>query len=184
MHSENPMRFALVLALAGAACAQEPLKLTLKDAVALALKQNPRIILAQLETAQRQQDRAISRSALLPQASANVSETVHRVNLEAAIGFTFPTFPQHVGPYETFQAGGVVTGPVLDLTLWRRYRASGFSVDAARADELTAREDSVLLVVSQYLGGQRAAADVQAAQSRVQLAQALYDLAADLQKNG
>jgi outer membrane protein TolC len=42
----------------------------------------------------------------------------------------------------------------------------------------------VLLVVSQYLGSQRAAADVEAAQSRVNLAQALYDQAADLQKNG
>ena len=42
------------------------------------------------------------------------------------------------------------------------------------------REESVLLVVSQYLGSQRAAADVQAAQSRVDLAQALYDQAADL----
>ena len=49
---------------------------------------------------------------------------------------------------------------------------------------LTAREESVMLVVSQYLGSQRAAADVQAAQSRVSLAQALYDQAADLQKNG
>jgi outer membrane protein TolC len=46
------------------------------------------------------------------------------------------------------------------------------------------REESVLLVVSQYLGGQRAAADFQAAQSRVDLAQALYDQAADLLKNG
>jgi len=49
---------------------------------------------------------------------------------------------------------------------------------------MTAREESVLLVVSQYLGSQRAAADVQAAQSRVDLAQALYDQAADLQRNG
>ena len=42
----------------------------------------------------------------------------------------------------------------------------------------------MLLVVSQYLGSQRAAADVQAAQSRVDLAQAIYNQAADLQKNG
>jgi len=39
-------------------------------------------------------------------------------------------------------------------------------------------------VVSQYLGSLRAAADVKAAQSRVTLAQAIYDQAADLQKNG
>jgi outer membrane protein TolC len=184
MHSEIPMRIALLLALAGAACAQEPLKLTLKDAVALALKQNPRIILAQLGVSQSEQDRALARSALLPQVGGNLSETVHRVNLEAAIGFRFPGFAQHVGPYETFQLGAAVNAPVWDLTLWRRYRASNYSIDAARADETTTREDSVLLVVSQYLGSQRAAAEIQAAQSRVELAQALYDLAADLQKNG
>ena len=55
---------------------------------------------------------------------------------------------------------------------------------SARSDEITLREESVLLVVSQYLGSQRAAADVSAAESRVNLAQALYDQAADLQKNG
>jgi outer membrane protein TolC len=49
---------------------------------------------------------------------------------------------------------------------------------------MSVREESVLLVVSQYLGSQRAAADVQAAESRVELAQALYDQSADLQKNG
>jgi outer membrane protein TolC len=42
----------------------------------------------------------------------------------------------------------------------------------------------VLLVVSQYLGCLRAGADVKAAESRVALAQALYDQAADLQKEG
>jgi outer membrane protein len=178
------MRIALLLALAGAACAQEPLRLTLKDAVALALKQNPRIILAELGVLQTEQDRAIARSALLPQVGGNVSQAVHRVNLEAAIGFRFPGFAQHVGPYETFQTGVEVNAPVFDLTLWRRYRGSAFSTGAARAEESTTREDSVLLVVSQYLGSQRAAADVNAAQSRVQLAQALYDLASDLQKSG
>jgi len=49
---------------------------------------------------------------------------------------------------------------------------------------MTAREESVLLVVSQYLGCQRSAADVEAAQALETLAQALYDQAADLQKNG
>jgi outer membrane protein len=49
---------------------------------------------------------------------------------------------------------------------------------------MSAREESVILVVSQYLGCQRAAADVAAAQSRVELAQAVYDQSADLQKNG
>jgi outer membrane protein TolC len=80
--------------------------------------------------------------------------------------------------------GGDFEAPVFDLTLWQRYRSARLGVDASRAQELTAREESVLLVVSQYLGSQRAAADVQAAQSQVDLAQALYDQAADLQRHG
>ena len=58
------------------------------------------------------------------------------------------------------------------------------NVKASGAQVQTVREQYASLVVSQYLGSQRAAADVRAAQSRVELAQALYDLAADLQKNG
>jgi len=42
----------------------------------------------------------------------------------------------------------------------------------------------ILLVVSQYIGTLRAVANVEASQSRVNLAQALYDQAADLQKEG
>jgi outer membrane protein len=173
-----------MLALAALAAAQEPLKLTLRDAVALALKQNPRVILANLAVAQSEQDRSEARSALLPQVGGNAGETVHRVNLEAAIGFRFPGFSQHVGPYETFQAGVAFQAPVFDLTLWRRYRGSQFGIDASRSQETATREEATLLVVSQYLGSQRAAADIRAAQSRVDLAQALYTQALDLQNTG
>jgi outer membrane protein len=161
-----------------------PLKLTLRDAVALALKENPQVILANLGVAQSEQDVRVARSGLLPQASGKVSETVNRVNLHAAIGLSFPGFPTHVGPFEVAQAGVGFNAPVFDLTLWHRYRNAQMGQDTQRAQEITVREQSVLLVVSQYLGAQRAAADVQAAQSRVDLAQALYDQAADLQKNG
>ena len=180
------LRVSILLALTFAALAQEtaPLKLTLRDAVSLALKENPQVILANLGVSQSQQDRQIARSALLPQVNGNVSETVHRVNLQASIGFNFPGFAQHVGPYYVFQGGVGFNAPVFDLTLWRRYRSAQFGIDSSRAQEMSVREESVLLVVSQYLGGQRAAADVQAAESRVELAQALYDQSADLQKNG
>lgn len=180
------LRIVCFFTLAGAAFAQETsaLKLTLKDAVNLALKQNPQVILANLNVAQSRQDVAVARSGLLPQAAGTMSETMHRVNLEAAIGLSFPGFAQHVGPFEVFQVGGSFTASIFDLTLWHRYRSSKLGVNAAAAGEQTAREESVILVVSQYLGSQRAAADVQAAQSRVDLAQALYNQAADLQKNG
>ncbi|MGA3096817.1 MAG: TolC family protein [Bryobacteraceae bacterium] len=176
----------ILLALASGGLAQDAasLKLTLRDAVNLALKQSPQVILANLEVARGEQARLMARSGLLPQAGADVSEIVHRLNVQAMLGLSFPGLPQHVGPYETFQAGVSVDAPIFDLTLWERYRSSRLGVEADRAQETGAREESVLLVVSQYLGGQRAAADVSAAQSRVDLAQALYNQAADLQKNG
>jgi outer membrane protein TolC len=57
-------------------------------------------------------------------------------------------------------------------------------MDASKATSLSTREQVILLVVSQYIGSLRAVANVQASQSRVDLAQALYDQAADLQKEG
>jgi len=177
--------FFILLALAAGAAAQEPapLSLTLRDAVNLALKQNPMVILANLGVAQSEQERLVSRSGLLPQAGFNAAEIDERFNIEALLGRPFPGIPEHAGPFQTFQAG-VDFQEVFDLTLWRRYRSAQLGVNGSRAAELTAREQSVLLVVSQYLGSQRAAADVQSAQSQVDLAQALYDQAADLQQHG
>jgi outer membrane protein len=176
----------LSLALICGCVAQDnaPLKLTLKDAIDLALKQNPQVILANLQVSQSQQDRLVARSALLPQVRGTVSETVNRVNLQAAIGLTFPGFAQHVGPFEVFQGGVGFNAPVFDLTLWRRYKSSQLAIESRRAEEIGVREESVMLVVSQYLGCQRATADVQAAQSRADLAQAVYEQSADLQRNG
>ena len=161
-----------------------PLKLTLRDAVQLALKQNPRVILANLGVAQSEQQRNISRAALLPQAGIRASETLNRANLEAAFGLRIPGFPSisdltatsrsapaSVPPSWISRCGGVIAP------------ARPASIPPARRKP-RAREESVLLVVSQYLGSQRAAADVEAARSRVDLAQAIYDQAADLQKNG
>ncbi len=178
-------RVLVWLAVAPLALAQDaaPLKLTLHDAVGLALRQNPQVILANLNVAQSAQDSRIARSALLPQVGAGIGESVERLNVDTLFGEPFPGIPQHIGPFWVEQEGFRFSAP-LDLTLWRRYKAAQTGITAARAQEMTAREESVLLVVSQYLGSQRAAADVEAAQSRVDLAQALYDQAADLQKNG
>jgi outer membrane protein TolC len=74
--------------------------------------------------------------------------------------------------------------PIFDLTLWRRLQSARQGIRASEAQETTVREQIALLVVSQYLGGMRAGAAVVAAKSRVDLAQALYDQASDLQKNG
>ena len=161
-------------------------RLTLDQAVGLALKQNPTAQMAILTAAQSEQDKNIARADLLPQANAKISDEAQKVNLRAQFGgkTPFPGFPQTLGPYQIFSAGPTFGGPVFDLTLWRRYQAAQNTWNAGKANSLSTREQVILLVVSQYIGTLRGMANVQASQSRVELAQALYDQAADLQKEG
>jgi outer membrane protein len=172
-------------ALPGNAPAQA-LRLTLDQAVALALKQNTTAQIAILQAAQSEQDKNIARADLLPQASANISDEAQKVNLRAEFGgrTPFPGFPKTLGPYQVFSAGPSFGMPIFDLTLWRRYQAAQNALNSSRANSLSTREQVILLVVSQYIGTLRAVANVEASQSRVSLAQALYDQAADLQKEG
>jgi outer membrane protein len=162
------------------------LRLTLDQAVGLGLKQNPTAQIAILQAAQSEQDRNIARADLLPQVNAKVSDEAQKVNLLAEFGgrSPFPGFPKTLGPYQVFSAGPTVGATIFDLTLWRRYQAAQSTVGASRATSLSTREQVILLVVSQYIGTLRAVANVEASQSRVDLAQALYDQAADLQKEG
>ena len=162
------------------------LRLTLDQAVALALKQNPTAQIAVLTAAQSEQDKNIARAELLPQASARLSDEAQKINLRAQFGGApaFPGLPKTIGPFQFFSAGPSVSAPVFDLTLWQRFLASRNTASASRANSLSTREQVILLVVSQYIGTLRAVANVEASQSRVDLAQALYDQAADLQKEG
>jgi outer membrane protein TolC/ABC-type transporter Mla MlaB component len=164
----------------------EMLRLTLDQAVVLAIKQNPTAQIAVLTAAQSQQDKNIAQADLLPQVSARISDEAQKVNLRAQFGgkTPFPGFPKTLGPYQLFSAGPSVSAPIFDLTLWQRYQAARHTLDASKASSLSTREQVILLVVSQYIGTLRAVANVQASQSRVDLAQALYDQAADLQKEG
>ena len=162
----------------------ETLRLTLNQAVKVALRQNTTAQIAVLTAAQSVQERNIARAALLPQADLNVSDTVQRLNLQAFIGERFPGFSEHAGPFQIFQAGPAFQTPVFDLTLFRRYQAARDAANASSADSLSTREQVILLVVSQYIGTLRNVADVEASQSRVDLAKALFDQAADLEKEG
>jgi len=170
---------------------RQALKLTLGQAVSLALKQNPTEQIALITAAEAVQDKNISRAALLPQANFGVQDSANRVNLRAEFGGKplisvpgVPPLPGHIGPYQLFQVGPNFSTPIFDLSLWKQYQASRSNLDAARANSLSTREQVILLVVSQYIGALRNVADVEASRSRVDLAQALYDQAADLQKEG
>jgi outer membrane protein TolC/ABC-type transporter Mla MlaB component len=164
------------------------MRLTLEQAVALALKQNPAQQIGLLNAAESVQDKNVARANLLPQANLKVADQVQRVNLQAEFGGKplVPGFalPGHIGPYQTFSAGPTFGTPIFDFSLWKQYQAARSQMDASKAASISTREQVILLVVSQYIGTLRAVATVEAAKSRVDLAQALYDQAADLQKEG
>jgi outer membrane protein len=178
----------LVTALAGSAglgAQNKPaLKLTLREALNMALQKNPQVQIATINLAESAQDKNRARANLLPQANLAVSDSAIRSNTETFLGMTFAGFPQAIGPFQVFQAGPQFSTPVLDLTLWRRYQEARHETEASREDQQSVREQITLLVTSQYLSCLRSQANVQAARSRVDLAQALYDQAADLQGHG
>jgi outer membrane protein len=178
----------LVLGLGSprATVAQEKpaVQLTLHDAVTIVLKQNPQVQIGILEAAEAKQNQDIARAAFLPQVQLNTNIAVMRENIEALLGTRIPGFAEHIGPFQVFNAGPQGTVPIVDFSQWALWKASKENTLAAGATELAIREQLVLQVVSQYLIALRASAEVRAAESRVNLAQALYDQAADLQKNG
>ena len=160
------------------------IRLTLRDAVQLALKQNPQVQIASINLAQSEQDKVLARSKLLPQVGVQLTDAALRGNFEALAGRPIPLFPRQIGPFQQFQAGASYSVPVFDLTLWRRWQAADYAAKGMVAQSQSLREQITLLVVSQYLSCLRAKAALAAVQSRVDLAQALYKLASDLQEHG
>jgi len=171
----------------GSAAQQPPatppavVRLTLKDAVQLALKQNPQRVIAQILVSESDRNSQIARSALLPQAGIAGLAALNQYNIQS-IERHFPRAA--AGPFQFIQAGPEYSQSVLNLPLIRGYQIGKEGTRQARADELTTRENVVTAIVDQYLLILRALATRDAANSRVALAQRLYDQAAELQRTG
>lgn len=179
--------FVVVSILAIQAYGQEPLapmNLNLQQAVQMALKQNPSVQIAVLNLAESHEESDMALAQLLPQANFNVSDRVLRENIQASIGLNIPGVPKAVGPFQVFQVGSDFSAPIFDLSLWRKWQASRKNISGADAQTLSVREQIVLLVVSQYLRSLRSSAEISAAQAEVDLAQALFDQASDMEKHG
>jgi len=179
------MRIANLLLLAASlAMAAEPVQLSLKRAVDVAISPegSARIQLAD-EAVKQAQARALEqRAALLPNVDAAFSDQSRTENLAAlgfnralfsAIpipGFNFNTF---VGPFTTVDARLTGTQNVFDFSLIRRYQASKVGVTAARSDTDAAQEQVASQVARAYLAAVRGDADVETAQANVTLSEAL-----------
>ena len=182
MRRESLLSLLLVVAC-GLAQAQSPpvQRLTIKEAVQLALRQNPQLLIAELAAGERDQQQRVALSALLPQAGFLAGQGVKSYNMQSIVGGPAPV---RVGPFQAIGVGPAVSMTLFDLPLLRSYQASRDDARAAGFQESSVREQITEIVVARYLAILRAAANRDAAAERVDLAQRLYDQAVQLQKNG
>ena len=157
------------------------LQLTLKEAVQLALKQNPQRVIARLLTFESDRNRDIALSALLPQAHIEGRGSINQYNFQS---IERAPMRKAAGPFQVIEAGPAFSQTILNFPQIRGYQIGREGTREARADEQTTRETVVNLVVDQYLLILRALATRDAARVRVALAQRLYEQATELQKTG
>ncbi len=177
-----------VAVLASALCVSgsEPrtLPLTLKQALERALDQNPQVHRAVLALAQGQEDTRAAQAALLPTVDAFGFIQRNKVNLDTFLGAPSRGGPLVVGPYGWGEVGLEGRTTLFDMSIWNRWRAARQLETAIQAQSRTVREGITALTVGQYLRALRGSESVKAAQSRIELAQALEKLAEDQQTHG
>jgi outer membrane protein TolC len=161
------------------------LPLSFKEALDRGLRNNLGILLQSDTTLAARGEKWKELSALLPNVSAQVSESATEIDL-AAQGFRLglPGVPKVVGPIGIFQSGVFLSQSLFNYNLLERTRSASDSEKAAHFSLKNARELVVLAVGNGYLQALAGSARVATAQAQVETAQALYDKAADQQKAG
>jgi outer membrane protein TolC len=167
--------------VSGTPGAPPALRLSLADAVKLAMKQNPRRIIAGLGTSISDRERQATRALLLPQADMTADAYIDRYNAQSVLANPNPAV---IGPFQVFETGPRFSQSVFDLPLIRQFQASKQNVVTASADESATRESVTAAVVQGYLLTLRSDANLEAVRAQVTLAERLYLQAEDLQKNG
>ncbi len=157
------------------------IELTLKDAVRLGLKQSPQVVVARLLVLESEQNKRIALSALLPQANLGAAAALDQYNIGSV-----ERVPKRevAGPYQYIQAGPSYSQTLLDLPLIRGYQIAKEGQRQTSAQESVTREQLSASVVGLYLQVLRAFAVYEDAKARVDLAQRLFDQAANLEKTG
>ncbi|HEY1342719.1 MAG TPA: TolC family protein [Bryobacteraceae bacterium] len=170
---------------------REPLPLTLKRAVALAISPegSARVQLSGEALKQAESRSRQARASLLPDFESSFSYSSQTRNLQAVgINLSFPIlgfqFPTLVGPFNVMDARATATQSVFDFSSWRRYQASKVGVSAARSDTDAAQEQVAAQVARAYLAAVKADTDVQTADANVTLSNAVLAQAENQKKAG
>lgn len=156
--------------------------LTMREAVQLALKQNPGLLAARVEALESAQTARVARSAFLPRATGGVGEQIQKLNFATLVGQEPP--PYSVGPYSNLQVNANFDVPLVAVPAWRTYQAERLRERASQQDAAAVQESIAGVVVAQYLSLLRSKATEQAVQSRIDLATVLLRLANDQLRQG
>lgn len=161
------------------------LSISILDAIDRGLRHNLALLLSQQEdqTARAQHRRELS--ALLPNVSGSVSDSVNQINL-SAFGIPLPpglTSPV-VGPFGLMDAHAAFSQTVWDFSQLNRVRAAAENQKAAVYSIQDARELVVLAVGNQYLLALANASRFDTANAQLATAQAVFAQAQDMKKAG
>jgi outer membrane protein TolC len=152
-------------------------KLSLDEAVRRGLQYNLGTVGLNSAVRQARGQSRVVRSALMPNLSSYLSETVQQTNLEAlGIRFHAPVpglnFPTVVGPFNYFDLRARLTQTVADLTALNNYRSAKETVAANQLSVRDARDLIVLAVGGAYLQVIAARARVESARAQLETADA------------
>jgi outer membrane protein len=175
----------------GAVPGQPALRLSLKEAIGIALAPdgNARIQLAEEWIRQADARSREMRGVLLPNVSASVAEQNTTRNLQSSgIRFNIPipgfSLPTLVGPFNIFDARATASQSLLNLGAVRRYQASRAGIRQAEAEKESAQDDVRAQVARAYVTAVRAEAVLEATEADVRLAEAVLKLAGDQKTAG
>lgn len=152
-------------------------KLSLQEAVDRAVEYNLGTVGMAQAIRQVHGQARVARSALLPNVTADFSETDETVNLAALgvrFGFSGFNVPTVVGPFNFMDLRARLTQTVADFTAKNNYRAAQESLLASQLSAQDARDLVVLATGGAYLQVIAAKARVQSAQAQLETANALY----------
>ena len=169
----------------------EPLALTLEAAIQRGLQTNLGLLTRDTTSRTVLAERTRALSALLPQVTGTLGETVQQTNLQTlGISFKFPPIPGFsgipsiVGPFSYTAAQAIVSAKVFDWSARKNLSSARANEESARLSVQDARDLVAQGVTNAYLQIIADASRVDSIQAQVNTAQAIYNRAVDQKKAG
>src|SRR5438874_1226063 len=156
----------------------ETLRLSLDDAVRMALGKGTQTALARSAEERARISRTEALSGLLPQADARLLRYSQSINL-ATFGFTIPGQPPVVGPFNVVDGQIAAAMQLFNLAAIRHYQSVQQGVAASRYATEQAENDVAAAVARLYLLAQRAQTQIGSREADVALFERLLKVSQD-----